>query len=381
MARVVTPMKAMSLALLLFAVAILCSCDRPAADLVIHNAVVLTMDEARPSADAFWVRGGRIAAVGSSEDVLARAGGAVERLDLHGRTVVPGFNDAHLHPLAISPGAVSLADAIDVEQVVAALIEGGRSTHDAHWILGFEYDDTLLGRHLNRLDLDRVSTERPVLVWHASLHLMAVNSVALEVAGIDAETEDPAGGSFYRDEAGRPTGLISERSALEALFTDAQPTPMVNDLDSVLSGLDAFAGRAHRLGITSITDALVPPELALGYWLWSPEQSGIRVNLLLDGEDLSAAKWLRRFNDLVAWIGWSPLDNQWLRARSVKVFHGLSLSGRTARLHEAYADRPDPWRSRVSRAAFSPCTTWESSPRRRSESTSTRRRREPASGS
>ena len=115
---------------------------------------------------------------------------------------------------------------------------------------------------------------------------------------------------------------------------------MVNDLDSALSGLDAFVDRAHRLGITSITDALAPPELAFAYWVSSPEQSGIRVNLLLDGENLSAAKWLLRFNDLVAWIGWSPLDNPWLRARSVKIFHGLSLSGRTARLHEAYADRP-----------------------------------------
>lgn len=341
MARFVTAMQPPSIALLLFAGAMLCSCDRPAADLVIHNAVVLTMDEARPSAEAFWVRGGRIAAVGSSAEVLAQAGGTAERLDLQGRTVVPGFNDAHLHPLAVPPGAVSLADATDVEQVVAALVEGGRATPDSHWTLGFEYDDTLLGRHLDRKDLDRVSIDRPVLVWHASLHLMAVNSVALDVAGIDAETEDPAGGFFYRDEAGSPTGLISERSALEALFTDAQPTPMVGDLDSALAGLDRFVGRAHRLGITSITDALAPPELAIAYWLSSPEESGIRVNLLLDGEDLSGAKWLLRFNDLVSWIGWSPLDNPWLRARSIKIFHGLSLSGRTARLYEAYADRPD----------------------------------------
>jgi len=78
----------------------------------------------------------------------------------------------------------------------------------------------------------------------------------------------------------------------------------------------------------------------LVYWLSSPERAGVRVNLMLDAERLHAAKWLMRIHDLVALLGWRPLDNRWLRARSIKLYHGLSLSGRTARLYEAYADRP-----------------------------------------
>ena len=107
---------------------------------------------------------------------------------------------------------------------------------------------------------------------------------ALEAAGISAETPDPDEGFFFRDEEGKPTGLISERSALEALVTDEQPTPLVNDLDSALAGLDVFYQKALSLGITSITDGLVPPELAAAYWLSSPERAGVRVNLMLDAE-------------------------------------------------------------------------------------------------
>ena len=299
------------------------------------------MDATQPIAEAFWVRDGRVEAVGSAEDLIARAGGDARHLDLEGRTVIPGFNDAHLHPLLIPPGTVSLANATDIDQVVEALKAGGRAMPKAPWILGFEYDDTVIGRHLDRDDLDRVSRERPVLVWHASLHLMTVNSFALAAAGVDADTKDPEDGFFYRDEAGRPTGLLSERSALEFMFTERQPTPMIDDLGGALAGLEAFAKRAHSLGITSVTDAMVPPELAFAYWFFSPETAALRVNLMLDGEDLPAAKGLARASDLASWVGWHPFDNPWLRARSIKLFHGHSLSGRTTRLIEPYADRPD----------------------------------------
>jgi predicted amidohydrolase YtcJ len=311
-----------------------------APDLVLHGGVVITIDEALPEAQAFLVREGRISAVGSDDQVLQLAGETAQKLDLRGKTVVPGFNDAHLHPLLLPPDSVSLARATQVDEVVAVLRERARAAPAAHWVVGYDYDDTVLGRHLDRSDLDRVSTERPVLAWHASLHIMAVNSAALEAAGIGPETLDPREGFFFRDDQGRPTGLISERSALEALVTQEQPTPLVNDLDSALAGLEVFYRQALSLGITSMTDALVPPELALAYWLSSPDRGGVRVNLMLDAEKLQAAKWMLRLNDVVAWFGWHPLDNPWLRARTVKLYHGLSLSGRTARLYEAYADRP-----------------------------------------
>ena len=326
-------------AFLLLGLTLSCGGD-PAPDLVLYGGVVITIDEALPEAEAFLVREGRFAAVGSDHQILQLAGETAQKVDIRGKTVVPGFNDAHLHTLLLPPGSVSLARATQVDEVVAVLTERARAAPDAHWVVGYDYDDTVLGRHLDRSDLDRVSTERPVLAWHASLHIMAVNSAALEAAEIGPETPDPDEGFFFRNDQGRPTGLISERPALEALITDEQPTPLVNDLDSALAGLEVFYRQALSLGITSMTDALVPPELALAYWLSSPDRAGVRVNLMLDAEKLQAAKWLLRINDLVAWFGWHPLDNAWLRARTIKLYHGLSLSGRTARLYEAYADRP-----------------------------------------
>jgi predicted amidohydrolase YtcJ len=290
-------------AFLLLGLALSCGGD-PAPDLVLYGGGVITIDEALPEAEAFLVREGRIAAVGSDHQMLQLAGKTAQKVDLRGKTVVPGFNDAHLHTLLLPPGSASLAGTTRVDEVVAVLTERARAAPDAHWVVGYDYD------------------------------------AALEAAGVGPETPDPDEGFFFRDDQGRPTGLISERPALEALVTEEQPTPLVNDLDSALAGLEVFYRQALSLGITSMTDALVPPELALAYWLSSPDRAGVRVNLMLDAEKLQAAKWMLRLNDVVAWFGWHPLDNPWLRARTVKLYHGLSLSGRTARLYEAYADRP-----------------------------------------
>ncbi len=294
-----------------------------------------------PEADAFLIVDGHFAAVGTREEVSALAGDTATYIDLQGLTVLPGFNDAHLHPLLIPPGAISLASANNVDQLVSALSSHAQAMPKSTWVLGFEYDAQAIGRHLNRRDLDRVSTARPVLAWHASGHLAAVNSLALRTAGLDKDFVDPVGGFFYRDKAGQPTGLISERPAFEVLFVNDQPSPMVSDLSGALSGLELFAERAHSLGITSVTDALVPPELALAYWLWSPEDSGLRVNLILDGDSLTTAKRLIRANDITSRAGFNAFGNAWLRARSIKIFHGHSLSGRTTRLHTAYEGRPD----------------------------------------
>ena len=326
--------------MLLLAWATACHGDR-APELVLHNGVVLTMDEAVPEASGFAVRGERIIAVGSDDEVLVLAGESTRVIDLRGKTVVPGFNDSHLHALAVPPGSLPVDHIASVDELLMALRDKAQTTPRQDWIVGYGYDDTALGRHLDRFDLDKVSTDRPVLAWHASLHLMAVNSHALEVAGIGPETPDPEGGFFYRDKDRRPTGLLSERSALESLFSKRQPSPLPHDLRSALGGLETFYVQMLSRGITSIGDALVPPELALAYWLSSPEKAGVRVNLMLDAESLKAAKWLLRVNDFAAWFGYHPLDNEWLRARTVKVFHGLSLSGRTARLYQPYVDRPD----------------------------------------
>jgi predicted amidohydrolase YtcJ len=317
-------------------------CDDPdAPDLIIHGARVLTMDPTRPEATAFAVAKGSLVAVGSDSEILALATDVTLRRDLGGRVVVPGFNDAHLHALMLPRDSVPLAEVESIDELVERMREGDTTQSARAWIIGANYDDIALGRHPTRADLDRISVERPVLAMHASGHLFAVNSAALDAAVLLDEAEIPDGGVIYRDDTGVPTGLLAELSALSMLFNEAHPTPFASDFSSALETLDDFYRRALSQGITSFTDALVPTELALVYWWSDPESHGMRVNLLLSDDDLGVVQILSRLQALTALVGWQPTDNAWLRARGVKINHGMSLSGRTARQYEPYAGRPD----------------------------------------
>ncbi len=299
------------------------------------------MDAVHPRATAFSVRDGRIMSVGDDDQILALAGPATERLDLEGATLIPGFNDAHLHPLFMPANGTDLGGLQTPDEIVEALQISGSSAQPSEWIFGFGYDDTALGRHLTSADLDRVSTSQPVMAWHGSLHLFAVNSFVLRAAGVGRDAPDPPGGQYFRDEEGNLTGLLGERSALESLLVEGIESPLPHDFDSAMGILRTFVDVAHSHGITSIGDALVPPELAALYWWFGPEKNGIRVNLMWDAEELATVRPLVSVLQGFAALGIRPFSNEWLRASTVKVFHGMSLSGRTARLHEPYAGRPD----------------------------------------
>jgi len=323
-------------------VLLLCGCDQnPVADLIVYDAEILTMDRQHPHAEAFAVTDGIITHVGTSTDIMKLAGETTLRLPLAGKTLLPGFNDAHMHALAIPAASRSVSDAEDVSDLIARLQTPANKTAVKQWIVAHEYDDIAIGRHLTRQDLDRVSTTAPVLAIHVSLHLYAVNSYALAAAGISATTPDPEGAKFYRDKAGNPTGLLAERAALNMLFTEAQTSPFAADFSSALSGINNIYRRLHKNGITSMTDALVPPALAAAYWFSDPEEKGMRVNLLFDSKQLSSAKTLVNVDRFLEPMGLDQFNSQWLRARGVKIFHGNSLSGRTARLLEPYYGRPD----------------------------------------
>jgi predicted amidohydrolase YtcJ len=274
-------------------------------------------------------------------EILRSAGREAATLDLTDVTVVPGFNDAHLHAVTMPAHGIDLGAVHDADEVVDALARSESIGRPGSWIFGYGYDDTALGRHLTRDDLDRVSTDEPVVAWHGSLHLMAVNSFLLDNAGIGRDTPDPPGGQYFRDESGRPTGLLGELSAFESLFVGNVENPLPHDFTSTLEILDGFIGIAHSHGITSFGDALVTPELAFAYWWLGVEEKGIRVNLMWDAKELPSVRAIVRALRLTAALGIRPLSNEWLRAETVKTFHGMSLSGRTARLYEPYAGRPD----------------------------------------
>jgi predicted amidohydrolase YtcJ len=166
------------------------------------NGTVLTMDADNAIAEAVSVRDGVIEAVGGSEAMLAAATDDTQVINLRGRTLMPGFVDAHGHfpgsgqtVFSVDLNSPPIGDVTDIEQLLARLTDFAMQRAGG-WVVGHGYDDTLLRekRHPTRDDLDRVSRDRPVAVVHVSGHLAVVNTAALEVLGIDESTPDPEGG-------------------------------------------------------------------------------------------------------------------------------------------------------------------------------------------
>ena len=189
------------------------------------NGNVLTMDAAGTVSEAVSLREGLIESVGSSEEMLALAGDNTVVVDLRGRTVLPGFIDAHGHfpgsgqtVFSADLNSPPIGEVTHLSQLLERLTRLGQTRTDG-WIIGHGYDDTLLAerRHPNRDDLDKVSADRPVAIIHVSGHLAVVNSTALAILGIDAESLDPEGGVIVRepdsDGGRRPNGVLEETAA------------------------------------------------------------------------------------------------------------------------------------------------------------------------
>lgn len=169
---------------------------------VFVNGVVLTLDENNRIFEAVSVRGDRIEQLGNSETILGLVDDDTEVIDLRGRTLMPGFVDAHGHFPASGQVIFSadlnsppIGDIVTIDDALERLRQKAQERPDG-WIMGWGYDDTMIaeGRHLTREDLDTVSADRPVAVMHISGHLASVNSAALAATGIDENTPTPRAG-------------------------------------------------------------------------------------------------------------------------------------------------------------------------------------------
>jgi predicted amidohydrolase YtcJ len=233
------------------------------------NGHVLTMDAEGRQATALVIEDDRIVAVGTDEEVKRWLSDAEVELDLEGRTVVPGFIEAHGH----FPGAGLIAVAADlnsppigtitsVAEALGALEQVDAAQPGDGWLIGFGYDDTMLEemRHFTRAELDTVSTTRPVLAMHISAHMAVVNSLALESFGITAETPNPPGGEIRKDPVtGQPTGLLLE-TASRPLQLAALNMPPLQQIDVVRSAAQLYAAQ----GFTTVQNGLATIEQIKG---------------------------------------------------------------------------------------------------------------------
>jgi predicted amidohydrolase YtcJ len=231
------------------------------ADLILVNAAVHTVDKARPTAQAFAVRGGRFVAVGSNEEVRSLAGRSTQIIDAKGMTVVPGFIDCHNH----AGGNVLLYEVIvgnpfEVEFVtIASIIEKLRAkaekTPPGYWIEGYFYDDTKVkdGREVNRFDLDKVSTQHPVVVRHRGGHTSYYNTKALEMAGVTKATPNVQGGTYDKMPDGELSGRITDRA--RSVFDGVGLRPIYSEAEQKRrsrEGMAHISKQFARYGLTSV---------------------------------------------------------------------------------------------------------------------------------
>ena len=225
------------------------------ADLAFVNGVVYTVDAARTRAQAVAVRDGTVAAVGTDADVRALTGPGTEVVDLEGRMLVPGFQDAHVHPVhgGLDMLRCDLSELHSHDDYLRRIEAYAAEHPDREWILGGGWSmDQFPGGTPTKGALDAIVPDRCVYLPNRDGHSAWVNSRALELAGIDAETPDPPDGRIERDADGAPTGALHEGAGELVGRLAPQPTP-----DDMYRGVLEGQRYLHALGITAWQDAAV----------------------------------------------------------------------------------------------------------------------------
>ncbi len=287
-------------------------------------------------AEAIAIRGGLVDAVGSTDEIMARAGPASRRIDLHGATVLPGLHDVHVHPLygglvqrtCRIPQGTSLAETREAVRHCAQRAAPGA------WVTGGQWDAPALGQAPHRAQLDAVTGSHPVLLEDTSGHSLWVNSAALSLAGITRQTPDPPGGIIERDAEGEPTGILREESAI-ALVRSHVPKPTDAEARA------ALAWSLHEMlahGITSFTEASVGfiagSDLELRAYDALADAGALKQRVTL------CLTWAPGSTEAESLI---TFRNRYARSRiapdCVKIFlDGVPTDGHTAAMLEPYAD-------------------------------------------
>lgn len=317
------------------------------ADLVLTHGNVITINSIQPRAEAIAVKNGRILAVGSTNDISQFRGTRTEVIDLKGRTVVPGFNDAHNHMasygLQLQMVPLNYPAVGSISDIVQALKERVGKQKTGTWVMGAGYDNNKLsdGDHPTRWDLDKVSTDHYVYIKHTSGHMCVVNSKTLELLGVDEDTPNPEGGHIVRDENGSLTGLLQE-NAQQFVSNYLYPYPIHTIVDALHTANQIYLSE----GITSQSEAGVGflSDLELLAYQEAMQQGklNIRSNLMILVEKLSEITGAEgeSYLGLSQGIrtGWG---NDKLRIGPVKMFFDGSLIGKTAALKQGYATETD----------------------------------------
>ena len=310
------------------------------ADLVLAHGKIWTENPKQPEVEAVAIQGNRIVAVGDSESILKLAGPKTKVVDLKGRRVVPGFNDAHVHFYMGGDGITSaqLLSAVSAEEFRKRIAEFARARPKGEWILNGNWDHerwTPANLPTHQL-IDDVTTDNPVFVNRSDGHMCLANAVAMKLAGVDKNTKDVPGGVIVRDADGNPTGIFKD--AAKSLIERAEPHP---SMEHILSALKAAQDYATENGVTSVQDMGVftaqgvdtMADVIRGYQtLEKRGELRVRVSThlpLVDWKRLASAGIMADFG------------TEKLQVGALKSFADGSLGSTTAWFFEPYSDAPN----------------------------------------
>jgi predicted amidohydrolase YtcJ len=350
----ISVMDRLALLSVLFGALMMPACQRgnPAADLILTNARVYTLDWGdpdlrgnpapdapfdpesgwHPDAEAVAVSGNDILFVGSSADAEALRGPNTRVLDLDGGTVIPGLVESHVHLVQLGQflSQIDLVGVDTEEEAVALAAARAAELPAGSWILGSGWDEGAWANHYPTMELlsERVP-DHPVYL--RGLHGFAGwgNRMAFRLAGIDGQTSDPTGGRIVRDADGNPSGVLLNRAVL--LLEDSIPLPTVEEtMEHVLAGLRVLA----ESGYVSIHEAGSDRRYQEAFERLEAEgRLPLRIYSMLAARDPELCEeWIRKGPDTDA--------ESMLRTRSVKAFYDAALGSRGARLLEDYSDMP-----------------------------------------
>jgi predicted amidohydrolase YtcJ len=317
-----------------FLASLITACGQPpstqSADLVVRDAQVWTGNAGQPWAQAIASQGDRIIAVGSNEDIDALIDDDSEVISVPGSMLVPGFIDTHVHFIAGGAGlaSVQLRDAASPEEFADRIGTFAETVEPGDWIMYGVWDHEMWGVELPRRDwIDDVTPDNPVWVFRLDGHMALANSKALELAGVDADTPDVAGGEIVRYEDGRPTGVLKDNAM--ALVEAAVPASSSSQLDQeAMAAMQHFAAR----GITTVHD------MAGWQSLETYRRAHRRGEMLTRIYSVVPLRDWARMRDEVADNG---TGDNWLRIGGLKGFMDGSLGSHTAAMLEPFTDAPD----------------------------------------
>jgi predicted amidohydrolase YtcJ len=316
------------------------SCSKKeAADLVILNGKVRTINKEMPSAEAIAVKGEIIIAVGSADEIKGYIKeGTTKVIDAGGRLVIPGFNDAHVHFGPLDPDYIELRYTTDpgifTEKVLAQVLksEPGQLIRGGHWEHEMFTDKKWPSKDL----IDKVSPDNPVMLSRADGHSVLVNSYILKASGITKSTPDPFGGEIQKDPlTGEPTGIIKE-NAMDLIRTGEKKTERTADQEAerTWQGYLLALKDARELGVTSIQ---IPGSADFDAYekLQKEGQLTSRIDI---GEPLTGDT--TRLNKYLQIAKKYPRESNWIRFGYLKAFIDGTIGSGTALMFEPFTDNP-----------------------------------------